>query len=133
VEERNSSTLSLTSKLDGVGGQRHAPTLYPRERPLIHCIEEWVGLGASLDGCGKSRPPPEFDPRTVQPVASRYNDCAIPGRHSYRIWWEKLEERDHFEDLKIGGNNKMDLKLKGRGVDRICLGQDRDEIKLPVS
>jgi hypothetical protein len=23
-------------------------------------------------------PPPEFDPRTVQPVASRYADCAIP-------------------------------------------------------
>jgi len=33
---------------------------------------------AGLDGCGKSRPPPGFDPRTVQPIASRYTDCAIP-------------------------------------------------------
>jgi hypothetical protein len=53
-------TLSLTSALDGVGGQRHAPTaLTPRE---------------GLEGCGKSRPPPGFGPRTVQPVASRYTD-----------------------------------------------------------
>ena len=28
-----SSTLSLTSALDGVGGQRHDPSLYPLERP----------------------------------------------------------------------------------------------------
>ena len=27
-----------------------------------------------LDRCGKSRPPPEFDLRTVQPVGSRYTD-----------------------------------------------------------
>jgi hypothetical protein len=51
--------------------------LYPRERLVIHCIGGWVGLKAGLDGCGKSRPPPEFDPRTVQLVASRYTDCAI--------------------------------------------------------
>jgi hypothetical protein len=31
-----------------------------------------VGPGASLDLYGKPRPPPEFNPRTVQPVASRY-------------------------------------------------------------
>jgi hypothetical protein len=36
-----------------------------------------VGSRAGLDGCGISRPPPGFDPRTVQPVASRYADCAI--------------------------------------------------------
>jgi hypothetical protein len=28
--------------------------------------------------CGKSRPPPGFDLRIVQPVASRYTDRAIP-------------------------------------------------------
>ena len=26
----------------------------------------------------KVSPPPGFDPQTVQPVASRYTDCAIP-------------------------------------------------------
>ena len=28
----------------------------PRERPGTHCIGGWVGLGALLDMCGKSRP-----------------------------------------------------------------------------
>ena len=49
-----------------------------RERPGTHCIGGWVGPRAGLDGCGKSRPPPTgFDPRTVQPLASRYTDWAI--------------------------------------------------------
>jgi hypothetical protein len=30
--------------------------LYPRERPGTHCTGGWVGLGAGLDRCGKSRP-----------------------------------------------------------------------------
>jgi len=37
-----------------------------------------VGARAGLDGCIKSRPPPGFDPRLVQLVASRYTDCAYP-------------------------------------------------------
>ena len=35
-----------------------------------------MGLRAGLDRFGKSRPPPGFDPRTVQPVGSRYTDYA---------------------------------------------------------
>ena len=47
--------------------------IYPRERRGTHCIGGWV------DECGKSRPPtPGFDPRTFQPVDSRYTDCVIP-------------------------------------------------------
>jgi len=56
-------------------GQRHAPAaLYPRERTGTHCTGGWLGPRAGLEMCGKSRPSPEFDPRTVQPVASRYTD-----------------------------------------------------------
>jgi len=36
-----------------------------------------VGPRAGLDVCRKSRLAPGFDPRTVQPVASRYTDYAI--------------------------------------------------------
>jgi len=65
--------------IDGVSGQRHAlAALYPRERPGTHCIRGWVVPGAGLDRCGRSRPPPGFYPRTVQPVASRYTDWAVP-------------------------------------------------------
>jgi hypothetical protein len=55
-EYRYSYTLSLTSALDGVGGQRHVPAVYPRERPGTHCTGCWVSPRAGLDGCGKSRP-----------------------------------------------------------------------------
>jgi hypothetical protein len=59
----------------GVGGQRHAPAdLPPGKRPGTQCIGGWVDHRTGLDGCGKSRPPPGFDPRTVHPVASSYTD-----------------------------------------------------------
>ena len=52
-----SSTLSLTSALDWVGGQRHAPAaLPPGKRPGTHCIGGWVGLRAGMDGYGNARP-----------------------------------------------------------------------------
>ena len=45
------STLSLTSALDGVGGQRHAPVaLTPGKRPGTRSIGDWVGLRTRLDG-----------------------------------------------------------------------------------
>jgi hypothetical protein len=60
-----------TSALEGVRGQRHAPAaFYPRERPGTHCTEGWDRSGRLR----KISPPSEFDPRTVQPVASRYID-----------------------------------------------------------
>jgi hypothetical protein len=40
----------------GVGSQRHATPLNPQERPDTYCIGGWVGHGACLDGCRKSRP-----------------------------------------------------------------------------
>jgi hypothetical protein len=49
-----------------------------RRRPGTHRTGDWVGSMAGLDGCRKSRPPPGFDPRTFQPIASRYTDWAIP-------------------------------------------------------
>ena len=49
-EYKYSSTLSLTSALEGVGGQCHA----------------WSGQ------VWKILPPPGFDPWTVQPIASHY-------------------------------------------------------------
>jgi hypothetical protein len=55
VKYRYSSTLSLTSALDGVGGQRHGPSDLPRQKPGTHSIRGWVGQRAGMDGCGKSR------------------------------------------------------------------------------
>ena len=70
-----------------MSGQRHAPSaLYPRERPGTHRTVGWVGPKASLDG-RKISPPPGFDPRTVQPVVSRYTDWATrPTTITVLLW-----------------------------------------------
>jgi hypothetical protein len=62
-----------------MGGGLSTPftALYPRERLGTQCIGGWVGPTASLDGCGKSFPPPGFDPQTVQSLVSCYTDWAI--------------------------------------------------------
>jgi len=63
-------------------GQSHTPTaLYLLKRHGTHCTERWVGPRAGLEKCGKSRPPTGFDPRTIQPVASRYTDWANRTTH----------------------------------------------------
>jgi len=48
-----------------------------RKNRSAHCIGDWVGPTAGLDGCEKISPPMGFDPRTVQLVASRYTDYAM--------------------------------------------------------
>ena len=62
----------------GVGGQRHSPAALPKGKTRYPLCWRLGRPRAGLDGCGKSRPKPGFDPRTVQPVASRYTDWAIP-------------------------------------------------------
>ena len=70
-----SPTFSLSSALDGLGGQRQGPAgLPPGNRPGTHRKGGSVGPRAALDGCGKSRPHRDSIPQTVQPVASRYTD-----------------------------------------------------------
>jgi hypothetical protein len=54
----------------GVGGQRQ----FTPEKGSVPIVQETGWARAGLDRCGKSRPPPGFDPRTVQSVASRYTD-----------------------------------------------------------
>jgi hypothetical protein len=60
-----------------VGGQRHAPAALPPGKPwylLCRILGEPQGRSRQVR---KISTPPEFDPRTVQTVASRYTDCAI--------------------------------------------------------
>jgi hypothetical protein len=44
--------------------------------PIVH--EGVWDSGKVWTGAENLALPPGFDPRTVQPVASRYTDCAIP-------------------------------------------------------
>ena len=62
----------------GVAGQQHAPAVLPPGKtryPLYRRLGRPQGRSGRVR---KISPLPGFDPRTVQPVASRYTDCAIP-------------------------------------------------------
>ena len=61
----------------GVGGQRHAPAALPLGKTRYPLYRWLGGLQSRSEEVQKISPPPEFDPRTVQPVASCYNDCAV--------------------------------------------------------
>ena len=65
-----SSTLPSTLALDGVGGQRQAPAALPPGKESRYPI----GPQGRSGRMRRISPQPEFDPRTVHPVASRYTD-----------------------------------------------------------
>ena len=93
----------------GVGGSAPRPCRFtPRERPGTPCTGGWVGPRTGLDGCGKSRPPPGFDPRTVQPVASRYTGWAIPAAP---ILISLLKTVRHWQHYAGGGRGEGGLNL----------------------
>jgi hypothetical protein len=63
----------------GVDGQRHALHAVPTvNRPGTNCAGCWMGPRTGMNGCGKSPSSTGFDPRTIQPVAGRYTEWAIP-------------------------------------------------------
>ena len=67
-------TLSLTSALDGVYGQLHAPAVLPPGKTRYTLYRRLGGPQGRCRQVRKISPPPGFDPRTFQPVASRYTD-----------------------------------------------------------
>jgi hypothetical protein len=69
-------TLSLTSTLDaGVLSKPSPGRFIPgKERPGTHFTGGWVGPQGRSGRVRKIWPLQGFDPRTVQPVASRYTD-----------------------------------------------------------
>ena len=73
-EQRYSFTFFLTSALDKVGSQRHAPVSLPQRKTRYPLYKR---LGGPQDRSGwlrKTSLTQGFDPRTVQPVASCYTD-----------------------------------------------------------
>jgi hypothetical protein len=67
-----------------VGGNSTPRPLYPpphRKGPGTHFIGGWADPTNGPGGCGKSHPPPGFDPRTIQAVASHYTDYVIPAHY----------------------------------------------------
>jgi len=70
----NSGFKGLNSALDRVGGKRHAPAALPPAKTRYPLYRRLGGYQGRSGQVRKISPQPEFDPRTLQPVASRYTD-----------------------------------------------------------
>jgi hypothetical protein len=92
--EMYSCTLSSTSALDGVGCQRHSPATSPLGKTRYPLYRRVGGPQGRSGRVQKISLPSGFDSRTVQPVASRYTDCAIPTTFAAAevkmIMWKRL-------------------------------------------
>jgi hypothetical protein len=101
-EKRYSSTLSLTSALDGVGVQRHDPADLPPGKSRYPFYRK---LGGSLGRSGRMRkisPPAGFDPRTVQPAVNRYTDWAMQAPRQFvedKIFSPHIKSKYNFSDF----------------------------------
>ena len=75
AQKGSSSTLSSTSALDGVGGQRHGPVALPTgNRTGTHCIRRLFRPQGRSGRMRKISIQPGFDPRTFQNVTCPYID-----------------------------------------------------------
>ena len=77
-KQKYSSTLSLTSALDGVGGRLHATATLPPGETRYPLHRRLDGVQSQYGLAQKVSSPPGLDFRTVQLVASRYSNWAIP-------------------------------------------------------
>jgi len=70
----------------GLGGQRHTPAALPPRKARYPLYRRLGGTQGRFGQERKISPPPGFDSQTVQPVARRYTDYAIPSHtHTHRI------------------------------------------------
>jgi len=67
----SSSTLSLTSALDGLSGQLYGPAALPPEKTRYPFYRRVGGSQGRSGRVRKISPPPGFDPRNVQHLAHR--------------------------------------------------------------
>ena len=70
----NSSNLSLTSALDEVGWSSPRPARFSAGKDPEPTVQEAGWAPGPVWTGAENIPPPGFDLRTVQPVASRYID-----------------------------------------------------------
>ena len=97
-----SSTLSLTSTLDGVDAKRHSPAALSPGKTRWTLYRRPSGTQGRSGRVRKISLAPGFDPRTVQSVASRYTGCDIPApKYMYSITWKLRATKNvlYFKEL----------------------------------
>jgi hypothetical protein len=91
----------------GLGVQRHSLATLPPGKTRYPLYRR---LGVPQERSGRVRkisPPPGFDPRTIQPVASRYTDCAIPAPSDQSSTMTKLNMEYWWNDNRHGKSEAL--------------------------
>ena len=68
----------MTSALDGGGWSSSPPAAFTPGKDPVHIVQEAGRAPGPVWTGAVNLAPPGFDPRTAQPVASRYTDYTIP-------------------------------------------------------
>ena len=89
LEQATKATLSLTSALDETGWLKRQPGRFTLGMTRYPFYRRLGGPKGQSGWVRKILLPLVFDPRTVQPIASRYTDWAVPAHISGVYWTEK--------------------------------------------
>ena len=101
-----------------VGGQRHAPAALPPGKTRYPLYRRLGGAQGRSGRVRKISPPQGFDPRTAQPVASRYTDWAIAAPIG-RMYQTNIVKLNNCED---GCSRVVAILWKeNMEVDTVCL------------
>ena len=115
------SSRSLTSALDWVGGQLHAPAALPLGKTRYPLYRRLGGPhGRSGRVRKKNSPPPEFDHLTVRCVASSNTVWAIPtpSLHAYSCLFSIFVQ--FYRPLPTGGNQFVGNKYRNISCHMYC-------------
>ena len=94
----------------GVSGQRHAPTALPPGKPQYPLYTKLSGHRCRSGPVLKISPPMEFDPLTVQPVASRHSDSAHSNAsRPSGLWTIKYSAPAEWCDLLLASDSLLSL------------------------
>ena len=118
----------------GVGGQRHAAASLPPGKIRYPLCSRLGGHQGRSVRVRKISPAPGFDPRTVQPVASRYTDWAIRAHPVQRVPGANYKAVNlHYLKIKCHCLKYFDIssqRLSNLGFNEIVHKQ-RDEFLVP--
>ena len=90
-----------------VGGQRHVPAVLPSGKTQYPLYRRLGGPQSRSGQVQKISPPPGFDARTVQPVASRYNDYAMRLPPDTLFWNKAVENNAGHSLLSATGDREI--------------------------
>jgi len=111
-EKRYSSTLSLTSALNTVGGQCHALAALPPGKTRYPLYRRLGEPRAGVDGCGKSRPPPGFDPRPTLLITGDLQRGSIhPCRFCTIHLVSFIRKKFQFRNVPFGLKNSTEARF----------------------